>query len=129
MMRLWRNILIAFLFAGIFSPAWCSGFGSITNLTAGTAILTKAARQVFFYVQNNDPASPLLVTFKDGSGTILAQVELERSPSTGGGGGYVDSINFPLFFDATSVVLTSSTSTAQISSGASTKVPSFIPNS
>lgn len=101
-----------------------SAFGSITSLTAGTATLAKTAGQQFFYVQNN-AVTPLTLSFKDAASATLGQIVLNPAGVAGNAGDYLDSVSFPMFLDAVSVVLTG-TGTGQFSSGASSRPPTYI---
>lgn len=103
-----------------------SAFGAVTTLTTGAATLNGTSGYNFFFLQNND-TNKLTATFKDASANVLGQIVLEPAPAAGRGGGYIDSVGFPMFLDAVggSVVL-AGTGSGQFSSGASKLVPTVI---
>lgn len=94
-----------------------AAFGSVTALTGGTATLDRAANQSGYqFVQNCDIA-PLLVEFLAG-GNVIGQVTLAAAASAGAPGGYLDSVNCPMFRAGGQVRLTSTVATGKIGSGA-----------
>jgi type VI protein secretion system component Hcp len=90
-------------------------YGTLTALVAGTATLTKTNGAKFYFVVNLDTA-PLLLQFM-ANGSQIGQVALSAATAAGAPGGYLDSVLFPLFMDASSVVLTSTVSAAQVGCG------------
>lgn len=101
-----------------------SNFGALTTLTSGAATLAAQSGQQFFYVQNTD-TNPLTLTFKDTGGSTLGQIKLAPEGIAGPSGGYVDSISYPMFLDAATVVL-AGTGSGTFTSGASKTAPTQI---
>ena len=98
-----------------------SAYGTLTALTGGKATLPPNSSARFYFIINQDTA-PLLLQFMIGQ-TQIGQIALSAAPATGAPGGYLDSINFPLFMQATSVILTSTIPAAQIGCGYSILAP------
>lgn len=97
-------------------------YGTLTALTAGTATLAKPVGTQFMFILNMDEA-PLLLSFKNQDGNQIGLISLSEATAQDAPGGYIDSLDFPLFFDASSIVLTSTVATAHIGCGQSTRRP------
>ena len=98
-----------------------SEIGTITQLTAGAAILTLPDKSPFWFIQNQDIA-PLVVNFRGARTGVFSRIVLVAADTRGGPGGYVDSVAFP-YFDTEGFLLNSSIIDAQFGSGFSRATP------
>lgn len=102
-------------------------YGTLTALTAGTATLTRLTGSQFMYVENMDIA-PLLLSFKNQAGAQIGLMSLSAASAQDEAGGYLDSVDFPLFFDAASIVLSSTVAAGHLGCGSSPRRPAPGPN-
>lgn len=102
-------------------------YGTLTALTGGAATLLKQEGSQFMYVLNMDVA-PLILTFKNQAGVTIGQISLSAAAAQDAPGGYLDSVYFPMFFDAASVVMASTVATAHLGCGQSPRRPAPGPN-
>lgn len=96
-------------------------FGGANALSGGTLTLTTRSGYSFYYFQNT-ASNPMTLTFQDGAAATLGDLNLNPASAAGRAGQYVDSVSFPMFLDAVTVLVTG-TGSDTFRSGASKQAP------